>query len=176
MAGGRVKINGTEWEGVIWNILPDETIVVKLDNGMELRCDSTRITSIDEKSNCNTQKKSTAERDEQGRFVAGHKKLGGIKKGKSGVRQIRRELMDQLQPFIENMGTIIEMIDDPAEKVLAVSRMMKFTVPTYSAVEYTESNKRSLSAEEKLAQLNAKYNNLPEPKFNDDDDEDTNGD
>ena len=161
MADRRVKINGTEWEGVIWNILPDETIVVKLDNGMELRCDKTRITTIDEKSNCNT-KKSTAERDEQGRFVAGHKKIGGIKKGKNGVRQIRRELMDQLQPFIE-------MIDDPAEKVLAVSRMMKFTVPTYSAVEYTESNKRSLSAEEKLAQLNAKYNNLPEPKFDDED-------
>lgn len=169
MAGGRVKINGTEWEGVIWNILPDETIVVKLDNGMELRCDKTRITTIDEKNNCNTQKKPIAERDEQGRFVVGHKKIGGIKKGKNGVRQIRRELMDQLQPFIENMGTIIEMIDDPAEKVLAVSRMMKFTVPTYSAVEYTESNKRSLSAEEKLAQLNAKYNNLPEPQFNDED-------
>lgn len=30
------------------------------------------------------------------------------------------------------MGEIIAMIDDPAEKVLAVSRMMKFTVPTYS--------------------------------------------
>ena len=42
-----------------------------------------------------------------------------------------------------------------------------------TAVEYTESNKRSLSAEEKLAQLNAKYNNLPEPKF---DDEETNED
>lgn len=168
MTSRRVKINGTEWEGVIWNILPDETIVVKLDNGMELRCDSTRITCLDKKCDCNT-KKSTAERDEQGRFVAGHKKLGGIKKGKSGVRQIRRELMDQLQPFISNMGEIIAMIDDPAEQVLAVSRMMKFTVPTYSAVEYTESNKRSLSAEEKLAQLNAKYNNLPEPKFDDED-------
>lgn len=131
MTSRRVSIKGTDWEGVIYNILPDDTIVVKLDDGMELRCDKTRITCLDEKYDCNT-KKSTAERDEQGRFVAGHKKLGGIKKGKSGVRQIRRELIDQLQPFISNMGEIIAMIDDPAEKVLAVSRMMKFTVPTYS--------------------------------------------
>ena len=51
--------------------------------------------------------------------------------------------------------------------------MMRFCVPTYSSVAFSETAPRSLSAEEKLAQLNARYNHQPDPteKDNDEDEE-----
>ena len=79
------------------------------------------------------------------------------------MRQTRQELLEQLQPYISSVGEIIAMIDEPAEQILAITRMMKFCVPTYSAVEYSEKTPRSLNAEEKLAQINAKYNGKPDP-------------
>lgn len=165
--GDRIQLNDTDWQGSIKSILADGTIVVGLDNGIEMRTPENRITLIDGNRGCNTAE--STQRDDKGRFITGHKKIGGQKKGTKSIRQTRKELLSQLQPYIETIGELIEDIDAPEDKILAITRMMKFCVPTYSSVEYSESTPRSLTAEEKLAQINARYNNEPEPTFIEDD-------
>lgn len=154
--GDRIQLIGTDWEGTIINIISNNIAIVLLDNGIEMHTPFDRITIMGDTPSCNT------ERDERGRFVAGHKKLG-IKRKLKNVRQTRKELLEQLQPYISDIGSIIALIDAPEDKILAITRMMKFCVPTYSSVEFSETTPRSLTAEEKLVQLNAKYNNLPDP-------------
>lgn len=161
--GDRIQLNNTSLQGIVTEILPGGIVVVLLDNGIEMRSPADCITLSPQKEGC---KNNNTERDENGRFVTGHKKLGGIKKGNKSIRQTRQELLGQLQPFINEIGNIIEEIDAPEDKILALTRMMKFCIPTYSAIEYTENTPRSLTAEEKLAQLNAKYNHLPDPTEN----------
>ena len=140
--GDRIQLIGTDWEGTIINIVSNDIAIVTLDNGIEMHTPFDRITIMGDTPSCNT------ERDERGRFVTG---------------QTRKELLEQLQPYISDIGSIIALIDAPEDKILAITRMMKFCVPTYSSVEFSETTPRSLTAEEKLVQLNAKYNNLPDP-------------
>lgn len=161
-AGDRIRVNDTWFKGTVTEVTADGYVQAKLDNGMEMSAPIDSVTLLDESG--------AGQRDEKGRFLPGHKKLVVKKRGNS-IRQIRKELLEQLQPFISDVGNIIELIDEPQEKILAVTRMMKFCVPTYSAVEYTENTPRSLSAEESLAKLNAKYNNKPDPIKDDEEDE-----
>ncbi len=175
MVGRRVKINDTYFTGTVIKEKSDHSLVIKLDNGMQVECLPECITLLidnDESITATETNKVTEQRDNQGRFLPGHKKIGGIKKGsKTSVRQVRRQLMEQLQPYIVDIGTVIAAIDDPAEQVLAVTRMMRFVMPTYSSVEYTEGATRSLNVEQKMAQLNAKYNNEPDPIPDENEDE-----
>ena len=154
--GDRIQLIGTDWEGTIINIISNNIAIVLLDNGIEMHTPFDRITIMNETTSSNT------ERDDKGRFVTGHKKLR-VKQKLKNVRQTRKELLEQLQPYISDIGSIIAQIDAPEDRILAITRMMKFCVPTYSAVEFSETTPRSLTAEEKLVQLNAKYNNLPDP-------------
>lgn len=178
--GDKVKVNGTGWCGVIRRVVMRTGMnVVHLDNGMEISCKDDCLTLVTEdnlQDNCNTTVDAPQEipesnnRDEKGRFVKGCR-INNTPKVKT-VRQTRKELLAQIQPFISKIGTIISMIDEPQEQILALTRMMKFCVPTYSAIEFTENAPRSLSAEEKLIQLNAQYNHLPDPiKKTDEEDE-----
>lgn len=163
--GTRVHIKGTQWEGVISHI-EGPIYIINLDNGIEIRCKEDCITPLQQFEECNT----TVERDNSGKFVKGHKKIGGSKKGsKNTIRNIRKQILDNLDPYISDIGKIIGQIDAPEEKVLAMTRLMKFCVPTYSSVQYSEITPRSLTAEEKLAQLNAKYNDLPDPTIHEED-------
>jgi type I site-specific restriction-modification system R (restriction) subunit len=44
-----------------------------------------------------------------------------------------------------------------------VARIIKYAMPSLSSVDFKENAKRDLSAEQKIAQLNARYRNLPDP-------------
>ena len=81
--------------------------------------------------------------DENGKFAVGHPKVGGVKKGYRSVRHYRNKLMEQLAPFIESMGEIIEAIDDPGDKVLAVSRIIKYAMPSLSSIDFKENERVS---------------------------------
>lgn len=105
-----------------------------------------------------------------GQFAPGHAKVGGSKKGKS-LRQYRDVMMQQVSPFLENLGSIIGQIEDPGDQVLAISRVLKYTMPTYSSVEYTDKAPRNLTAEEQIAKLNAQAMGRPDPTENEEDDE-----
>lgn len=98
--------------------------------------------------------------DEHGRFRPGHPKRGGAK---AGYRRARSVLMEQLYPFYENMGELIQSIESPYDRVRAIALMSRHTMPTLSSVDYRESAQRSLTAEEQLARMNARYSGKPDP-------------
>ena len=154
--GDRVALDGTSWKGTVVKVELDDNICVELDNGI------TMFARPELLHLCKTENTKPLH-DENGKFAVGHPKVGGVKKGYRTVRHYRNKLMEQLAPFIESMGEIIEAIDDPSDKVLAVSRIIKYAMPSLSSVDFKENAKRDLSAEQKIAQLNARYRNLPDP-------------
>lgn len=154
--GDKVALDGTSWKGTVVKVESDDNICVELDNGITMF-------ARPELLHLCTKENTKPLHDENGKFTIGHPKVGGVKKGYRTVRHYRNKLMEQLAPFIESMGEIIEAIDDPSDKVLAVSRIIKYAMPSLSSVDFKENAKRDLSAEQKIAQLNARYRNLPDP-------------
>lgn len=167
--GDRVMIQGIDSPGVIKTFHADGTVTVNLDNGMTLRAPVKCITSVINKNKneeCNTE---SPDRDERGRFLPGNKPKPHKR---TTVKEIRNNIREKLSPFIEKIDVIIEQIDEPADQVLAISRMMKFCVPTLNAVDLKDSNSRNLNAEQKLAKLNAEYHKTKDPTEDIDDEED----
>lgn len=163
--GDRVALDGTSWKGTVVKVGMDDDICVELDNGI------TMFARPELLHLCKTENTKPLH-DENGKFAVGHPKVGGVKKGYRSVRHYRNKLMEQLAPFIESMGEIIEAIDDPGDKVLAVSRIIKYAMPSLSSIDFKENEKRDLSAEQKIAQLNARYRNLPDPTADSEGEED----
>lgn len=155
--GSKIKVKNTELSGVVVEITPDGIHYVQLDNGTRMEAPLKCITPFNEIEKSNTQ------RDEKGQFVKGHTPYIANKRKVATARTLRKKLTEELEPFINNIGTIIAQIEEPQDQVLAITRLMKFSVPALSSIEYSEQTPRNLSAEEKLASLNAKYNNQPEP-------------
>jgi hypothetical protein len=106
--------------------------------------------------------------DERGKFKKGHPKVGG---SKVGCRRARIVLTEQLYPFYENMGGLIESIPDPFSRVKAVALMSKYTMPALSSVDYRESVQRNLTAEEQLLAMNARFHGKPLPQTEDDEED-----
>ena len=154
--GDKIKVKNSPLSGVVTEITPDGIYRVSLDNGTRMEAPLKCITAYKDDSHSH-------ERDETGRFVKGHAPYIRDKKKTATARALRKTLTDQLEPFISNIGQIIAQIEEPQEQILAITRLMKFSVPTLASVEYSEQTPRNLSAEETLASLNAKYHNLPDP-------------
>jgi hypothetical protein len=102
---------------------------------------------------------SSFERGKDGRFVPGNKAA----RRKKSAHYFQSMLREQLEPFLAHMGELIQQIDTPNEKVLALSRILPYAMPKLAQVEYNENTKRNLSAEETIANINAAYNGLPSP-------------
>lgn len=147
--GDKVRVKGYPCIGTVAGIGEDGKIRVELDNDIVMYCPEWQLSPDTKRMH-----------DENGKFAPGHSKVGGIKKG---YKHYRNELMQQLSPFIGSMGEIIEAIDDPGDKVLAISRIIKYAMPSLSSIDFKENAKRDLTAEQVIAKLNARYNRLPEP-------------
>lgn len=164
--GDKITVKNTELSGVVTAIKDDGIYIVNLDNGTRMETPLTCITHYKEKQHSNTQ------RNEKGQFVRGHQPYIADKKKATTARTLRKRLTKELEPFITNIGTIIAQIEEPQEQILAITRLMKFSVPTLASVEYSEQTPRNLSAEEKLASLNAQYHQLPDPTTNQEQEQD----
>lgn len=157
--GDQVKIAGIEYEGVVTMLHVDNTATVELCNGMTLRTPLECIT-IEKTTKENRESNTRKDRDEKGRFLPGNRP---VPHKKTSVKEIRNMIRERLSPFIEDIDTIIDQIDVPQDKVLAIARMMKFCVPTLSSVDLKDNNARNLNAEQKLAKLNAEYHKTKDP-------------
>lgn len=157
--GDRIKVLQTDWQGTVESLNDDGTLSISLDNGISMSCPTDKISPANEK-------RISPQRNELGQFLPGHKKIGGAQKSGRSIRQYRKLMLQKLSPFIENIDIIIEQIEAPEDKILSISRILKYTMPALSSVEYKEGASRNLTAEENIAQLNAKYHNLPDPTEN----------
>lgn len=174
-AGDKVKLKGTSYIGIVLTVHGDKARVIigsidRNGNGERVYEDNIDkfecITDGNNEGKCNTGEK----RDAQGRFLPGTRPTGRRKKSIS-TRHIRSTINQQLEPFLNDLGRIIRQIDDPADQILAIARMMRYTVPTYSSVQFSEKPTRDLTAEERLAKLDASYNGNPDPTEKEDTDD-----
>ena len=109
----------------------------------------------DDKNEKKAEKKSTP----AGRFTKGHKKVGGRAKGTPNkvTGDMRSIIEKQLRPHIEKIGETIEAIEDPAQKAAAIAQWNQYLMPKYSNTTINADNRRDISTEEFISQLDGKY-------------------
>lgn len=154
--GQKVKLKGANLFGTVTHTAEDGHLTVRLDNGIIMEATEEHITPIATKATENTHDAVT------GRFLKGHAPFNPGKK-KNQMKHCRDTILTQLMPFIDDLGTLIEQIDEPAEKILAISRIIPYSMPKLSSIEVKDSQPRNLSAEQAIAQLNATYHRQPDP-------------
>lgn len=159
----KIKLKGANLFGIVTHIADDGSITVKLDNGIIMKATEEHVTPIATKSTRDTH-------DENGKFKKGHAPFNPGKK-KNQMKHCRETILEQISPFINSLGSLIEQIDEPAEKILAISRIIPYSMPKLSSVEVKESQPRNLTAEQSIARLNATYHQKPDPIEEDEEDQ-----
>ena len=92
-------------------------------------------------------------------FQTGHTKKGGRTKGTPNkvTNNLRKILEEQLCPHLEEIGTTIERIKDPAQKSAALAQWTAYLIPKFQNTTITTDTARDLTTEEYLLQLNQNY-------------------
>lgn len=155
--GDRIKLRGANLFGTVTAVSGDGTLSVSLDNGAYMQTPPETVTPVAETASAETHDPLT------GQFRKGHKQMANSTRKKNRMKYCRETILEQLEPFIEDLGTLIEQIDEPAEKILAISRIIPYTMPKLSSIEVKDKEPRNLSAEERIAKLNATYHGKPDP-------------
>ena len=155
--GDAVKIKGSNLFGKVVAQGADNMISVKLDNGAYMHAPESLLTPVAETATPETHDHVT------GRFKKGHKPMANASRKRNQMKYCRETILSQLQPFLEDLGTLIEQIDEPGDKILAISRIMPYSMPKLATVEVKDKEPRNLNAEERIAKLNAAYHGKPDP-------------
>lgn len=155
--GDRIKVKNSNLFGEIVAQGMDGTLSVKLDSGAFMHAPESLLTPVAEQASAETHDPVT------GQFRKGHKQMANATRKKNQLKYCRETILNQLQPFIEDLGTLIQQIDEPAEKILAMSRILPYAAPKLATIEVKEKEQRNLSAEERIAKLNAAYHGKPDP-------------
>lgn len=96
-------------------------------------------------------------RNEKGQFVKGSHSTGRPRGAKGRYSNARDALKEQVMPFINNLGTYIQAITDPGDKIDAIAKVMPFFLPKYSSTSITADVDRPISEEERLLELDGQY-------------------
>lgn len=155
--GDRIKVKNSNLFGEIVAQGMDGMLSVKLDSGAYMHAPESLLTPVAEQASPETHDPVT------GQFRKGHKQMANATRKKNQLKYCRETILNQLQPFIEDLGTLIQQIDEPAEKILAMSRILPYAAPKLATIEVKEKEQRNLSAEERIAKLNAAYHGKPDP-------------
>lgn len=162
--GDTVKIKGSNLFGKIVAQGADNMLSVKLDNGAFMHAPESLLTPVAETATPETHDPVT------GRFVKGHKPMANSSRKRNQLKYCRETILNQIQPFIEDLGTLIQQIDEPSEKILAISRVLPYAAPKLATIEVKDKEPRNLNAEERIAKLNAAYHGKPDPTEIDEED------
>jgi hypothetical protein len=155
--GDRIKIKNSNLFGEIVGKGVDGMLAVKLDSGAYMHTPADLLTPVAEQASAETHDPVT------GQFRKGHKQMANSTRKKNQLKYCRETILNQLQPFIEDLGTLIQQIDEPSEKILAMSRILPYAAPKLATIEVKDKEPRNLSAEERIAKLNATYHGKPDP-------------
>ena len=127
---------------------------------------------VDKTESEETQTTKKAERNTDGTFSKGHQKKGGRKPGTPNrYGNIRERLKDILMPYLEFdpendkekdgkakcFATDLMAIDDPKDRIDAVSKILPFVVPKYSSTTISADADRPVDDEQLLLDLDEKY-------------------
>lgn len=83
----------------------------------------------------------------------------GRKPGSGNVitTDMRKLLAAQLTKHINHLDETISAIEDPAQKAQAIAHYLQYIIPKYSSTTINTDTTRSLTTEQHLMQLDAKY-------------------
>lgn len=163
--GDRIKVKNSNLFGEIVAQGLDGMLSVKLDSGAYMHAPESLLTPVAEGSSPETHDPVT------GQFRKGHKQMANSTRKRNQLKHCRETILNQLQPFLEDLGTLIQQIDEPSEKILAISRIMPYAAPKLATIEVKDKEPRNLTAEERIAKLNAKYHGKPDPTEDPDEEE-----
>lgn len=155
--GDRIKVRNSNLFGVVVALGADGALSVRLDNGACMHTPVHLVTPVAEQASPETHDPVT------GKFVKGHKPMANSTRKRNQLKHCRETILNQLTPFIEDLGTLIQQIDEPSEKILAMSRILPYAAPKLATIEVKDKEPRNLSAEERIAKLNATFHGKPDP-------------
>lgn len=155
--GDRIKVRNSNLFGIVQGVGMDGALSIKLDNGIAMHAPQDTVTPVAEHASASTHDPVT------GQFVKGHKPMANSSRKRNQLKYCRETILNQLQPFIEDLGTLIQQIDEPSDKILAISRILPYAAPKLATIEVKDKEPRNLSAEERIAKLNATYHGKPDP-------------
>jgi len=106
--------------------------------------------------------KKKPERNARGQFEKGRAKTGGRQLGTKNKYSgsIRDRVKEQIEPFINNLGELIELAkkqDGAAEAAKIVEKFLPYFTPKYTAISVSADQDRPLSEEEELLEMDQKY-------------------
>ena len=89
----------------------------------------------------------------------GTPKTGGRKKGTPNkmTSSLRKRLEKQLDPFIDNLGTLIQRIADPKERVQAITSVLPYVAPKMATIDMRAEEEHNITIEQTLVDLDNKF-------------------
>lgn len=91
-------------------------------------------------------------------FQPGHKKVGGRKKGTKNkmTTNLRKLVEEQITPHLQKLGEYLNKMDNE-KRVAALAQYLNYLIPKYSNTTINTDDKRDISTEEYLRDLNGNY-------------------
>ena len=92
-------------------------------------------------------------------FESGHKKVGGRKAGSKNkvTKDLRRIIEEQLTERLSHLGELLDSIDEPDKKAMTLAHWTNYILPKYSNTTINTDEKRDLTTEEYLLELESNY-------------------
>jgi len=139
--GQAVAVLNSSLTGVISDIKPDGIVTVSLDTGGELSLSADKLSPA---------------ASNNGRFQDGHQYHGpnpAHEELKADAKDIKQNMLNELAPFFNKIGTYIEQIPTASKKIDALAKMAPYVLPALSRVEFTDETPRNLTEEQRLEEF-----------------------
>lgn len=98
-------------------------------------------------------------RDSKGTFQKGTKRIEGSGRKKGSVnastKVLKEVLTEQLSPIISEIGNTIKLIEAPQDKITAIAKLLPFIAPRMQSIDFEDTTKRNVTAEQVLTELNS---------------------
>lgn len=112
------------------------------------------------KKNTTKPSKKTARVDSEKRGrKPGLPKTGGRKKGTPNKMSasIRKRLEEQLEPFLDNLGLLIAKIEEPKDRVQAITQILPYIAPKMATIDMKSEEEHNITIEQSLLLLDEKF-------------------
>ena len=139
--GEAVSVLNSQLTGTITNISADGQITIALDIGGDITTTSDNLSP------------ATAN---PGQFQNGHPYHGpnpDMEEHKADAKEIKQNMLNELAPFFNRIGTYVGQIRSPEKKIEAMAKMAPYILPALSRVEFTDETPRNLTEEQKLEEF-----------------------
>ena len=139
--GQAVSILNSPLTGTITDITSDGKITVTLADGDTIQITANNLSPVNTNS---------------GRFQEGHPYHGPnpeYEELKADAKDIKQNMLNQLAPLFNNIGTYIRAIPSASKKIDALAKMAPYVLPALSRVEFTDETPRNLTEEQRLEEF-----------------------